>query len=107
MLDWQKLPSHLSYLAAAAEKYGVISGDQAIDEFFRMASPDELNALSMLSWRVADDFDEIDAWLDRYPMTHHKESALVYFALQLVAIGNDCGVLTARSPNREGDETDW
>ncbi|MBX7103942.1 MAG: hypothetical protein K1X57_07665 [Gemmataceae bacterium] len=97
----------MSYLAAAAEKYGVVSGDQAIGEFFRMASSDELNALSMLSWRVADDFDDIDAWLDRYPMTHHKESALVYFALHLVAIGNDCGVLTARPRNRESNETDW
>jgi hypothetical protein len=97
--DWTKLPENLRYLAGPAEKFGRFQFDNRIVHFFdhvmTLADKDELVRLGV---KMADDFPRIEAWLDEYNMTKHREAALVYFTMHLLALGNDLGVFADGSP---------
>jgi hypothetical protein len=90
-LDWGKLPPHLAYLAAPAAKYGAYQFEDKIYNFLRKMSANEKQELIELLDRTTKDEAEINAFLDKYPMTKHLEARLVYFLGHLLALGNDAG----------------
>lgn len=93
-LDWNKLPSGLRYLAEPATKYGEIQFENRIIDFLRReATAADLEALQALKPLVIRDEDAIDTWIDGLGITKHREAALVYFLLHLMALGNDAGLL--------------
>jgi len=92
-LDWSKLPAELRWLAAPAERYGHYQFHDRIHDFLRgldAAGRDELRALTR---RLEAAHPEIEAWLDRFNMTVHREATLVYFAQALIGTGWDDGFL--------------
>ncbi len=91
VLDWNKLPRNLGYLAEPAEKYGHHQFEEKIFNFLRSMSESEKAQLNALLRRSMSDGAEIDAWLDRYRITEHPEARLVYFLGHLLALGNDAG----------------
>jgi hypothetical protein len=93
-LDWGKLPDSLRYLAGPAEIYGTLQFDDPIYEFLQQRmTPWERTELQALNHRSAQDCDAINRWLDDFPMTEHREAALVYFTFTLLATGVDLGLL--------------
>lgn len=93
-LDWSKLPPELAYLAGPAEKYGAFQFDDPIVEFLQeRMTGSERAELSALSPRSRDDFEAINRWLDEFPMTKHREAALVYFTGHLMGWGEELGLL--------------
>lgn len=93
-LDWTKLPPSLSYLAEPAIKYGEIQFENRIMDFLeREATAADLEALRAIKPLVIRDVSAIDAWIDELGITKHREAALVYFLLHLMALGNDAGLL--------------
>ena len=93
-LDWNKLPAPLRYLAGWAEVYGAYQFDQPILDFLHSRmTPEERAELRTLRQRYTDDAAAIDRWLDEYPMTKHREAALVYFTGHLLGLGADTGLL--------------
>lgn len=98
-LDWTKLPPHLEYLAAPAEKYGSIQFEDKIMDFWKGATQAEKIELSRLCRQTLKHEKEIDAWIDKLGgLTEHREAALVYFLEHLIALGNDNGYLNCK-PN--------
>jgi hypothetical protein len=93
-LDWTKLPTGLRYLAEPATKYGELQFENRIMDFLeREATVADREALRALKPLVIRDEGAIDAWIDELGITEHREAALVYFLLHLMALGNDAGLL--------------
>lgn len=93
-LDWSKLPSSLRYLAGPAEVYGELQFEGRILDFLReRMTSDEQAELRALSHRYEKDAEAINRWLDEFPMTEHREAALVYFTGCLLGTGADLGLL--------------
>jgi succinate dehydrogenase flavin-adding protein (antitoxin of CptAB toxin-antitoxin module) len=93
-LDWSKLPKGLEYLAEPAARYGALQFDGSIFDFLEnQMSPANRNELQELGRLMARDWDVINSWLDAYPMTEHREAALVYFTVHLLALGGDAGLI--------------
>ena len=93
-LDWSKLPPDLSYLAEPAARYGDFQFETRIMDFLeREATDADRGALRALGPLVLRDEGAIDAWIDRLGISKHREAALVYFLLHLMALGNDAGLL--------------
>lgn len=93
-LDWDKLPLDLRYLAEPAARYGDIQFESRIMDFLEQHATDEdLAALRALRQQLLRDEKAIDAWIDRLGITKHREAALVYFLLHLMALGHDTGLL--------------
>jgi hypothetical protein len=94
VLDWSKLPPDLHYLAEPAARYGHIQFESRIMDFLeREATDADRTALRMLRPLVLRDENAIDAWIDQLGITKHREAALVYFLLHLLALGHDAGLL--------------
>lgn len=91
LLDWNKLPPNLRYLAAPAEKYGRFQFEDKIFDFLRRMTNSERIELTALIRQNRTDGHEIDSWLDEHRITIHPEAALVYFLEHLLALGNDAG----------------
>jgi hypothetical protein len=91
LLDWNKLPSTLAYLAEPAEKYGRYQFEDKIFEFLRRMSESERRELIDLMQRSKSQVTEIDNWLDEHRITEHPEARLIYFLEHLLALGNDAG----------------
>lgn len=83
-LDWSKLPPELQYLAGPAEKYGKYQFMEDVWNFFDRMTPAEYEELLEVERRGKEDWKKIDEFLDRYPMTEHKECALIYFLFLLI-----------------------
>jgi hypothetical protein len=92
-LEWSKLPKEISYLASPAEKYGVYQFEEKIYTFLRGMSEDDRRELKALLGRIIKDDTPINAWLDEYEITNHREAALVYFMNHLIALANEGGFL--------------
>ena len=93
-LDWSKLPPHLSYLAEPSERYGEIQFENQIMEFLdQEATAADLERLRKIKFQLIRDEVEIIEWIDQLGITEHREAALVYFLLHLVALGVDSGHL--------------
>jgi hypothetical protein len=92
-LDWSKLPPSLEYLARPAEIYGGLRFDDEIDSFLneRMTAAEQAE-LRVLSQRFGQDWEDIDRWLDQFPMTNHREARFVYFMGHLLGIGAGLGL---------------
>jgi len=93
-LDWTKLPEELSYLIEPAEKYGVYQSSAQKAEFFENMTPEEEEELVRAYERiaVAGHMQMINEWLDRYPITDHREAALVWGLLSVMdamGLGNE------------------
>jgi hypothetical protein len=94
VLNWNKLPAALRYLAGPAEVYGGLQYDHAIYDFLqRHMTPEERAELRALSEKYRRDGEAIDRWLDEFPMTAHPEARLVYFTRYLVGTAADMGWL--------------
>lgn len=94
VLDWSKLPASLSYLIEPAEKYGAIQFEDKIFAFLsERMTPAEKTELQALSKTYVQDEGTVNDWLDEYNMTKHPEARLVYFTGNLLALGNDAGLL--------------
>jgi hypothetical protein len=91
ILDWSKLPPRLRYLAEPAEKYGSLQFEMRILDFLESeASESDLENLRELNRLTLRDEKLIDEWIDELGgLTKHREAALVYFLLHLIALGND------------------
>ena len=85
--DWGKLPAHLHFLCAPAEKYGDIQFDEKILHFFKKAKPSDLKALHEVADKAQQHSDEIETWIDKTPMTENIESRVVYFLFHLIITG--------------------
>jgi hypothetical protein len=83
-LDWSKLPGELTYLIEAASRYGIIEGDQDVDDFCESVSETQLRELQEISKRMDKDAARIDAFLHTCPMTEHPEACRVYFLTGLI-----------------------
>jgi succinate dehydrogenase flavin-adding protein (antitoxin of CptAB toxin-antitoxin module) len=93
-LDWSKLPPHLQYLAEPAARYGVIQFETRIMAFLKHEATDaDIAELRTLQPLVSRDEDTIFDWIDELGMTRHREAALIYFLLHLMALGKDAGLL--------------
>jgi hypothetical protein len=93
-LNWSKLPQSLQYLAGPAEVYGGLQFDDPIYEFLQnRMTADEQAELRALNHRYRQDWDEINRWLDEFPMTKHAEARLVYFTGCLLGTGAELGLL--------------
>jgi hypothetical protein len=93
-LDWTKLPPGLSYLAEPAARYGELQFETRIMDFLeRDATDADRETLRALKPLVLRDEGAIDAWIDELGITKHREAAVVYFLLHLMALGNDAGLL--------------
>lgn len=94
VLDWNKLPTSLQYLARSAEAYGGLQFDDPIYHFLQeRITAEERAELQALKRRYEQDWEAINRWLDEFPMTVHAEARLVYFTGHLLATGADLGVL--------------
>ena len=93
ILDWQKLPEDLWYLASPAERYGVIQFDAEIDEFADAMDERARAELQAIAARVDRNEKQIDGFLDEYSMTEHREAKLVYFLTYLIATLREMGKL--------------
>jgi hypothetical protein len=91
--DWSKLPKHLHFLCKPAEKYGTIQFDDKILEFFKTASQAEFDEINAVADQSQSFSDEIERWLNDYPMTVHPESRVVYFLAHLTMTGYAIGKL--------------
>ncbi|QJW98586.1 hypothetical protein [Frigoriglobus tundricola] len=93
-LDWNKLPPDLKYLAEPAARYGELQFATRIMDFLeREATDADRGTLRALKPLVLRDEGAIDSWIDQLGITKHREAALVYFLLHLMALGNDAGLL--------------
>jgi hypothetical protein len=88
-LDWTKLPGDLRYLAEPAEKYGKYQFDEEIDGFIETMTVAQRAELKVVADAMQRNRETINEFLDKYPMTEHKEAALVYFLEHLIAMIND------------------
>lgn len=84
VLNWAKLPPELAYLAEPAEKYGKHQFHEQIVAFLERMTEEEYEELRLVNSRTINDSDKIDAFLDRYRLSEHKEAALVYFLIGLL-----------------------
>jgi hypothetical protein len=92
-LNWSKLPDRLRYLAPLAEKYGRLQFDERILDYLNNhMSEEDRQELIDLGKTVVPDLADINSWINQFDMTEHQESALVYFALYLIGLGNAVGV---------------
>ncbi|HZV07146.1 MAG TPA: hypothetical protein VE999_18840 [Gemmataceae bacterium] len=92
-LDWSKLPEHLRYLAAPAEKYGGLQFDNRILDYLeKRMTEGERGELIELGLNMARDWDDINSWLDKFDFSKHREAELVYFTGHMIGLGNDSGV---------------
>ena len=74
--------------------YGDIQFESRIMDFLeREATDEDRAALRALRPLVLHDEAAIDAWIDGLGITKHREAALVYFLLHLMALGHDAGLL--------------
>jgi hypothetical protein len=62
-------------------------------DYLRRVGPDERVALRELGERWGKAWEDINRWLDAYPMTTHAEARLVYFTGVLLGTGADAGLL--------------
>lgn len=92
-LEWQKLPEDLRYLTSPAERYSVIQFDDDIDEFADSMDERARAELQAIAPIVDRDEKKIDAFLDEYRMTEHREANLVYFLTYLIATLREMGKL--------------
>ncbi len=93
-LDWTKRPADLRYLAGPVTRYGAFQFDNRILDFLENQMTEaERGELRELGRLMARDWDAIRAWLDAHPMTEHREAALVYFTLHMLALGGDAGLI--------------
>jgi hypothetical protein len=84
----------LEYLAAPAERYGTLQFDDPVFDFLEnRMTPEEAKMLSELANRWGQDDEVIEAWLDKYRITEHEESRLVYFLGYLISQGRDNGFI--------------
>lgn len=87
----EKLPPELVYLVQPAMKYGIYQFGDDIARFHEEATPEDLNELAAVADRIreSDHNDRISDFLDQYPITHHPESANLYF---LFAVMDEAGL---------------
>jgi hypothetical protein len=65
--------------------YGRYQFDDEVDELIGRISNVETKRLRAIGLKSAEDAGPIRAWLDTYRMTEHREAALVYFLLGVIA----------------------
>lgn len=99
-LDWAKLPAHLRYLAAPAEKYGHYQFDDRISEFLEKATDADRATLAALIPGLKRDDKDIHEFFRDYSITEHDESRLVYFLCHLIAIAHDDGFFDDRKEQK-------
>ena len=96
---FSKLPDELQYLAEPADKYGRYQFGADIDEFLESASESDIETLT----RIAERYElnqhdvEFQAFLDRYPITDHKQSAQLYFLFLVI----DAAGIVVDAPERD------
>ena len=80
------LPSELAYLAEPAMKYGIHHSDDEIDQFLSEATHQEMSELSLIAEKVrlTNHYPAVNAWLNKYNITEHKEAANLYFMFLLM-----------------------
>jgi len=85
-LDWNKLPQEVSYIIPAAEKYGVLAGEDEIVKFLQRVPEEDVSELASLYERMSaqQHTDLLQRWFDRYPFPDHPEASLVYSLLLLM-----------------------
>ncbi len=76
-----KLPPDLHYLIGPAERFGRYQFDDQITEFLDRATESEMDELATVAerYRLNRHSVEFDAFLDRYSITDHEQSARLYF----------------------------
>lgn len=93
-LDWNKLPPEFRDIAGSAEVYGSYQFEERIFDFLERMTDEERAELIQLNERMSRDWEAIDGWLNKFSITEHKEAALVYFTVHLLALAGDAGYLT-------------
>lgn len=51
--------------------------------------------------RTITDEREIDAWINRYPITKNAEATLVYFLEHMLVLGNEAGFFVENETSRK------
>lgn len=92
--DWSKIPGELQYLVGPASKYGIIQSDDDVSSFCRSVSNVQLKELQEVSKAVAEGEDNVEAFLDRFPITEHPEACCVYFLIGLIDALKCCNKLS-------------
>ena len=77
----RNLPEELHYLIEPAGTFGVYQFDADIFGFLDEASAVQLNMLAQIAERVRINhhYAQVNAFLDRYPITKHEDAAKLYF----------------------------
>ena len=91
---FSKLPDELRYLAEPAAKYGRYQFDDDIDSFLASASEPDIETLTRIAERYARNQHDVElqAFLDRYPITDHNQSAQLHFLFHVIdAAGIEVG----------------
>jgi hypothetical protein len=80
------LPPELQYLISPAKKFGQYQFDGQVDEFLDRATQSELEELASVAERFRLNRHSVafDAFLDRYPITDHDQSALLCFLFGVI-----------------------
>lgn len=84
-LDWSKLPSNLSFLISAAERYGEIQFPADVEKCLENITPPVRQEFDLLIAEIERRPGAIDGFLNKYKMTQHPEAARVYFLWCLLA----------------------
>jgi len=81
-----ELPSDLHYLIGPAEKFGCNQFDDQIADFLDRATESEMDELAAVAerFRLSGHSHEFDAFLDRFPITDHQQSAQLYFLFGVI-----------------------
>jgi len=83
---FSKLPAELQYLIAPAEKYGRHQFDHQVGEFLARVTDAEMDELASVAerFRLNGHSVAFNELLDRYPITEHEQSALLYFLFGVI-----------------------
>ncbi len=87
--DWSILPKELTFLISSAEQYGGRQGEGEIIDFLDNATDDEKQDLSEIARRIRSDnlAENINSWLNRFPLDKHTESAKLYSLMGHLDLG--------------------
>lgn len=79
------MPQHLDYLGLAALRYRLDSEDEAF-AFLDKVKDSDLEELAILADRVLmrNDYPEVNAFLDEYPLDKFQQCAWLYFVFLLL-----------------------
>ena len=96
---FSQLPDELQYLAEPADKYGRFQFDADIVKFLESASESDIETLTRIAERYEWNQHDVkfQAFLDRYPITDHKQSAQLYFLFLVI----DAAGIFVDGPDRD------